>query len=229
MLIVNCYISYSMVSNRYFKRMLSRVSPTWKCMSKNQLTQYYLPMCIRLVKEATRLELKGRTACLIVDEMSKNGVSFFNIMLSCLVDCECTTRIGVFFWDSVSLSSQSSESFVKAINEMTFQYRVSLIPSSWIPTDKIPTKRESLVRHMNDNSRRWVMSQAITCSSIYDTIWTEHHHNRTTRSSLPQHWRFHSFITWNGFTSSILSPYDINRRIGSHVNSCNDNGFIILE
>lgn len=118
LLIVNCYISLSMVSNRYFKRMLSIVSPTWKCMSKSQLTQYYLPMCSRLVKEATRLELKGRTACLIVDEMSKNGVSFFNIMLSCLVDCECTTRIGAFFWDSVSLSSQSSESFVKAINEM---------------------------------------------------------------------------------------------------------------
>ena len=28
LLIMNCYISLSMVSNRYFKRMLSRVSPT---------------------------------------------------------------------------------------------------------------------------------------------------------------------------------------------------------
>ena len=74
MLIANCYISFSMVSNRYFKRMLSRVSPTWKCMSKSQLSQYYLPLCSRLVKEAICLELKGRTACLIVDEMSKNGV-----------------------------------------------------------------------------------------------------------------------------------------------------------
>ena len=154
--------------------------------------------------------------------MKCQRMALFNIMLLCLVDCEYTTRIGVFFWDSVSLSSQSSESFVKAINEvneMTLQHRVSLFPSSWTPTDKIPTKRESLVRHMNDNSRRWVMSQAITCSSIYDTIWTEHHHNRTTRSSLPQHWQFHSFITWNGFTSSIFSPHDINRRIGNPINS----------
>lgn len=105
LLIVNCYLSISTVSNRYFKRMLYRMYPTWKCMSKSQLTQYCLPLCSRLVKEATCLELKGRTACLIVDEMPKNGVSFFNIMLSSLVDCECTTRIGVFFWDSVSLSS----------------------------------------------------------------------------------------------------------------------------
>ena len=118
LLIVNGYLSSSTVSNRYFKRMLCRMPPTWKCMSKSHLTQHYLPLCSRLVKETICLELKGRTACLIVDEMSKNGVSFFNIMLSSLVDCEYTTKIGVFFWDSVSLFSQSSESHVIAISEV---------------------------------------------------------------------------------------------------------------
>ena len=100
-------------------------------MSKSQLTQYYLPLCSRLVKEAICLELKGRTACLIVDEMSKNGaLQYHAIVLSRL-------RVYNQNWglirDTVSLSSQSSESFVKAINEvneMTLQHRVSLFPSS---------------------------------------------------------------------------------------------------
>lgn len=111
-MIVNCYLPFTLPANSYFRLLWKKSQAKMETASRTTIVNKYLPICTRIVKDYVKQQLQNRTACLIIDEMSKSGKSFYNILLS-TVDDSCgsgTNGIRIYFWDCKRLISNESKS-----------------------------------------------------------------------------------------------------------------------
>jgi len=81
---------------------------------------------------------------LIVDEMSKNGVSYFNILLSSLATIHEKTQVGMYFWDSISMESQTAQSIATTIAGVVKDLGTYEIKANAYVSDNCPSMVKSL-------------------------------------------------------------------------------------
>jgi len=141
--IVNTYQSFNMLSNTLFQRFVTRINPECKLLSKTKLTKTYIPLCSQLVKKAVEEELNKKTVCLIVDEMSKNGHSYFNILLSTVMKTGGRAKTCVFFWDSISIQSQTAQNIGRVIVDTIEKLKGKEIRVNAYVSDSCPSMQAS--------------------------------------------------------------------------------------
>ena len=111
-MIVNYYLPFTLPDDQFFKLLWKKSHAKMETASRTTIVSKYLPICTRIVKDYVKQQLKNKTACLIIDEMSKSGKSFYNILLSTVNDsCDAgTNSMRIYFWDCKRLESDDSSS-----------------------------------------------------------------------------------------------------------------------
>lgn len=110
MMIVNCYLPLSFASNTHFRRFLNDTQAHITPLSRRTITEQYIPRIRTLVREFILNRLFTRTACLVIDGMTKNNKCFYNLLLSTLTNQTSEESTEVYFWDCQEMESQSAES-----------------------------------------------------------------------------------------------------------------------
>ena len=106
-MVVNSYLSFSIVANKEFKNFFRKYAPSITLPSPNTListTKRIADVIHQFVVE----ELKGKRVCIILDGMTKNKTTFYNVLLS-TDSTNQWKRPAIFFWDCVAVASQTGE------------------------------------------------------------------------------------------------------------------------
>ena len=140
-MIVNCYLPLSLPDNRLFRLAWRKAKAEKGIVSKTTMARKYLPVCTRTVKDYVKQQLQNKTACLIIDEMSKSGKTFYNLLLTTVDDSarSGTNSIRVFFWNCKRLQSNDSQSVGRLIaNTISSLKKVDITVNSFA-SDNCPT------------------------------------------------------------------------------------------
>ena len=54
----------------------------WVQVSRATLTKKYIPQCAGLIRTYVLNQLRGKSPCIVIDEMSKMGRSYYNVHLT---------------------------------------------------------------------------------------------------------------------------------------------------
>lgn len=110
-MIVNCYLPLSLPGNRHFQLGLQKLEAKATVVSRTAMMDKYLPRCAKMVAHFVAKKIHGKTACLIIDEMSKSGKSFVNLLLCTGDDGGMDVKNHIYFWNCTRLSSNNAVSF----------------------------------------------------------------------------------------------------------------------
>ena len=110
-MIVNCYLPLSLPGNHHFQLGLQKLEAKATIVSRTAMVDKYLPRCTKMVADFVVKKIRGKTACLIIDEMSKSGKSFVNLLLCTGDDGSLDMKNQIYFWDSTRLPSNNAISF----------------------------------------------------------------------------------------------------------------------
>ena len=111
LMVANNYLPLSITSDRSFKKFLDVTNARLNPVSRTCLVNNYLLKCGDWIRKYILDKLKGRTACLIIDEMQKKGKSYYNILVSSLgEDDEGRAQTEIFFWDTARLLCGDADS-----------------------------------------------------------------------------------------------------------------------
>ena len=123
-LLANAYLPISFVDNQYFRWFLDRNGTAWTPVSSTTIVGECLPKCAKLARDYVAMRLKGRTACLIIDEMYKNDMAFYNILLCSTDEVNMgQTNVELYFWDSIELTQGDAETIGILIGETINQLK----------------------------------------------------------------------------------------------------------
>ena len=102
-----------------FSSLLDAYQAKGKRFNRKHITTVSLPKCEKRMREYFISRLRGSSVCLVVDEMAKYSVSYFNFTLcGNILDHGCYKHF-IVFWDSKILDNSTSSSIGKAISETT--------------------------------------------------------------------------------------------------------------
>ena len=102
-----------------FSSLLDAYQAKGKRFNRKHITTVSLPKCEKRMREYFISRLRGSSVCLVVDEMAKYSVSYFNFTLcGIILDHGCYKHF-IVFWDSKILDNSTSSSIGKAISETT--------------------------------------------------------------------------------------------------------------
>ena len=109
-MLVNCYLPLSLPGNRHFQLGLQKLEAKATVVSRTAMMDKYLPRCAKIVVDFVAQKIKCKTVCLIIDEMSKSGTSFVNLLLCTGDDGSMDMKNPVYFWDCTRLPSNNAVS-----------------------------------------------------------------------------------------------------------------------
>ena len=105
-----------------FSSLLDAYQAKGKRFNRKHITTVSLPKCEKRMREYFISRLRGSSVCLVVDEMAKYSVSYFNFTLcGIILDHGCYKHF-IVFWDSKILDNSTSSSIGKAISETTDEF-----------------------------------------------------------------------------------------------------------
>ena len=112
LMIINCNIPFRVVDDQYFRLFMNSTGSNWRPVSASTISTRYLKECAATVRDYIALRLRGKVACLIIDEMQKNDISFYNILLSVVNETNGNDGSGIeyYFWESKELKDGDAES-----------------------------------------------------------------------------------------------------------------------
>lgn len=111
LMVANNYLPLSITTDRSFKKFLDVTNARLNPVSRTCLVNNYLLKGGDWIRKYILDKLKGRTACLIIDEMQKKGKSYYNILVSSLgEDDEGRAQTEIFFWDTARLLCGDADS-----------------------------------------------------------------------------------------------------------------------
>jgi len=89
---------------------------SWRRISRKTLTTKYIPLCAQQTRSYVLKQLYEKHPCLIIDEMKKNGNSYYNLLLSSLMTrADGSNYVEVYYLDCLRLQSDNAESIGTAI------------------------------------------------------------------------------------------------------------------
>ena len=100
-----------------FSWLLDAYQAKGKRFSRKHITDVSLPKCEKKMREYYVNHLHNSSVCLVVDEMTKYGVSYYNSTLCGTISVNRRDKYVVVFWDSKTLNDSTSSSIGKAIAE----------------------------------------------------------------------------------------------------------------
>ncbi len=107
----------SIVDSDSFQDFLTGVSAGGKRYSRTHITKTSIPKCVKKMKEFMLSKLKGKSVCLVIDEMTKFNTSYTNVLLCSKIVLKDNKEINaVFFWDTLVLEDGSSASIGRAVS-----------------------------------------------------------------------------------------------------------------
>ena len=117
-----------------FSSLLDAYQAKGKRFNRKHITTVSLPKCEKRMREYFISRLRGSSVCLVVDEMAKYSVSYFNFTLcGIILDHGCYKHF-IVFWDSKILDNSTSSSIGKAISETTdelLSYGINVTSFAW--------------------------------------------------------------------------------------------------
>lgn len=109
-MIINGYLPFSIVSNPYFRLFMNATNSRWIPVSPVTIASKYVQECSNTVHDYVVNRLKGRTACLIIDETMKGETSYYNLLLSTAEEDGDKPSVEVLLWDIKELKVNDAES-----------------------------------------------------------------------------------------------------------------------
>lgn len=107
-MIANCCLPLSLPGNRHFQLGLQKLEAKATTVSRTVMMDKYLPRCAKMVADFVAKRIRGKTVCLVIDEMSKSGMSFVNLLLCTGDDGSLDMKNQVYFWDCTCLPSNNA-------------------------------------------------------------------------------------------------------------------------
>lgn len=136
-MVVNSYLSFSIVANKEFKNFFRKYAPSITLPSPNTListTKRIADVIHQFVVE----ELKGKRVCIILDGMTKNKTTFYNVLLS-TDSTNQWKRPAIFFWDCVAVASQTGEAIGGLIASVHDELKSNEITANAYASDNCAT------------------------------------------------------------------------------------------
>ena len=143
--VINTYSPLSLVANPFFKFFMSTTDAKWSPVSPATLKGKYIDQLFVIVREYVIDSLRGRTACLVIDEMSKGEKSFYNLLL-CTVGMNTEKApVEIFFWKTTQLRCNDAESIGFLIGDTVRELREYGITVNSYSTDNCATMRATTI------------------------------------------------------------------------------------
>ena len=122
LLIANMFLPFSLASNPFFRLMMNEAGIGDICHSETTLRRVQLKKTNKKVMDFVKNQLSGREDCLIVDEMTRFDIHYYNFLLFCPSDTVITGTEGrstaVYFWTSIILQDRTEEKIGSMIGEV---------------------------------------------------------------------------------------------------------------
>lgn len=185
LLVGNCYLPLSLPTNEWFKRYMKAVNAKWTMISRTTLTTKYLPLTANMIRSYVLRQLRGKSPCIVIDEMSKFGRSYYNILLASLErNEEGKNIIEAYFFDCLRLERGSAEAIGTAIGNIVLTLKKEGITVTTYASDNcavmvaaietatavsgVPMKRVACSSHaVNNVFKSFMMQKQI------DKIWVK--------------------------------------------------------
>lgn len=119
LMVGNCYLPLSLHTNVWFQRFMRVSNAKWVQVSRATLTKKYLPQCAGLIRTYVLNQLRGKSPCIVIDEMSKMGRSYYNVLLTSLTkNVGGKNIIEAYFLDCLCLEKGNAEAIGTAIGNI---------------------------------------------------------------------------------------------------------------
>ena len=142
--VINTYSPLSLVANPFFKFFMSTTDAKWSPVSPATLKGKYIDQLFVIVREYVIDSLRGRTACLVIDEMSKGEKSFYNLLL-CTVGMNTEKAPVEIFFKTTQLRCNDAESIGFLIGDTVRELREYGITVYSYSTDNCATMRATTI------------------------------------------------------------------------------------
>lgn len=143
--LINTYSPMSLVSNPYFKLFMNVTDAKWSPISPVTLKGRYIDQLFTVIREYVIHSLRGRTACLVIDEMSKGDKSYYNLLLSSIGTNMEKCPIDIYFWKTTMLRCNDAESIGVLIGNTVNELRDYGITVNSYSTDNCATMKATRV------------------------------------------------------------------------------------
>lgn len=166
LLIADMFLPFSLASNPLFKLMMNEAGIGDICHSETTLRRVQLKKTNKKVMDFVKNQLSGREVCLIVDEMTRFDIHYYNFLLSCPSDKVTTGTEGrstaVYFWTSKILHEGTAERIGSMIGEVICELQQEGINVTSYATDNC-----SVMRKTEQYVQRFVLRpiQRVACAS----------------------------------------------------------------
>lgn len=110
-------IALTALDSTSYSRLLDAYQAKGARFSRKHITDVSLPKCEKKMREYFVNHLRNSSVCLVVDEMTKYGVSYYNFTLCGTISVNHRDKYVVVFWDSKTLDDSTSSSIGKATAE----------------------------------------------------------------------------------------------------------------
>ena len=133
------------MANPFFKFFMNTTDAKWSPVSLVTLKGKYVDQLFAIVREYVIDSLRGRTACLVIDEMSKGERSFYNLLL-CTVGMNAEKApVDIYFWKTTQLRCNDAESIGFLIGDTVRELREYGITVNSYSTDNCATMRATTI------------------------------------------------------------------------------------
>ena len=140
-------LPFSLVSNPFFKLLMNETGMENVCQSATTFRRVHLKRTNKKIMDFVKNQLSGREVCLIVDEMTRFDIHYYNFLLFCPSDKVTTGTEGrstaVFFWTTKTLCDGTAESIGTMIGMVICELQQEGINVSSYATDNCSVMRRS--------------------------------------------------------------------------------------
>lgn len=109
----------SIVDSDSFQNLLIALSATGKKYHRTHISKTSIPKCYQKTKEFVLSKLKGKSVCLVIDEMTKFNTTYTNTLLCSKIITKDKKEVNaVFFWDTLVLKDSTASSIGSAVSSI---------------------------------------------------------------------------------------------------------------
>ena len=163
LMVGNCCLPLSLHTNVWFQRFMRVSKAKWTQISRATLTKKYLPQCAGTIRAYVLAQLRGKSPCIVIDEMSKMGKSYYNVLLTSLTkNVEGKNIIEAYFLDCLCLERGNAEAIGTAIGNIVTALKKEDITVTTYASDNCAVMVAAIEKATEVSG---VQMQRVACSS----------------------------------------------------------------